>query len=43
MAKGRAKVAQAFGTSTIPEILPSHGTHDKSKYTYKSEKIPCPW
>ena len=36
IAKGKANVAQALGTSTIPEILPSTGAQDKSKYICSS-------
>lgn len=30
---GIASVATAFGESTIPEILPSHGQHESNRYT----------
>ena len=33
MANGMASVATAFGTSTIPLILPSQGMQDNIKYT----------
>ena len=36
MARGKANVAQAFGTSTIPDILPSMGAQDRSKYICRS-------
>ena len=31
MASGTARVATAFGTSTIPEMRPSQGQHDRSR------------
>jgi len=31
MASGMAKVATAFGTSTIPLMRPSQGMHDKRR------------
>ena len=31
IASGTASVATAFGTSTIPEIRPSQGQHDRSR------------
>mgnify|MGYP004356303505 CR=1 FL=1 len=36
IASGTASVATAFGTSTIPEMRPSQGQHDRSKYTCSS-------
>ncbi len=38
IASGTASVATAFGTSTIPEMRPSQGQHDRSKYTCSSVK-----
>lgn len=42
MAVGIASVAKAFGESTIPEILPSHGQHDKSRYIWQHQTIRTP-
>ena len=33
MAIGIARVAQALGTSTMPDRRPSHGQQDSSRYT----------
>jgi len=33
MAVGIASVATAFGESTIPDSLPSHGQHESKRYT----------